>query len=520
MHICGRMIAAGLLLTMLPLAAVPEEARRVYGGRGEDRLLEIAEAGGGLFAAGTTASSDGDLSVRTREGKTGWAMLVGEDGARQWSYASGRSGMTQMTDPMLLDDGRYSVILMDDEGLRCEWILLDGRGKMISRAEASLRTFGLAEPYRMIDALLFAQSPAGIAVIAGSEAEDSVCVFALDEDGEAEELGRFLPEGEGNMISDRRGTLAFAGARSGCMTVTRFTGGMESASVRFSGFDVLSVDDALMQDDGSVVCCGKAQTESGAAGFAARVSREGEALFAHVFYEPQRHVCQTENGYAVSGAWEAGSSVAFLDEDGGLLCEAAAPETDVLDIAGIPGGCALLTHVEGYRQKQAAVTPVLQDGGAEIGLIVVPEEKINPPEAEMPATHMPDIDAGGGYLVCGGDKMGVHVTLMDDAGQPVWSTRIPIHTAADTLEWRCAAWLEDGSVFLGGRYLTGEGGAARQRGAIALLSGDGILRRVEELPGAGAVVGAELLDGGAVRLHISGSETPDLTADSHIDMAL
>lgn len=526
MHACGRILAIGLLMLALPLSGLAEDARRVYGGRGEDRLLEIAEAGGGLFAVGTTASSDGDLSVRTRSGETGWAMRIGESGERLWSYASARSGMTRMIDPVPLDDGRYSLLLTDAEGQRCDWILLDSEGKLLSRAEVSLDSFGMGEGFRVMQMLLCGQSTPQIAVIAQDTSDGAVCAVMLDELGRSGALGRFLPDGAGIAVSDRRGALAWIGVQLGCMTVTRLAGDMESASVRFAEFDVVSVSDALMQDDGSVVCCGEAQTERGAAGFAARVSREGEVLFAHVFLEPQRHVCQTETGYAVSGAWEAGTSVAFLDEDGGLLGEAPAETADVLDIAGAPGGCALLTHIEGYRQKQAEITLISQAGSAEIGLLDMPEGEAQSPahETSMPETHMmdtpaPEIAVGSGYLLCGGDKKGVQVTLMDGAGQSVWSTRIPIHTAADALEWCCAAWLEDGSVFLGGRYLTGEGEAARQRGAIALLSSDGVLRRVEELPGAGAVVGAEWL-GGAVRLHVSRSETADLTMDDYIDMML
>lgn len=518
MHACGRMIAICLLTLALPLAVSAEAQPRIYGGRGEDRLLEIAEAGGGLLASGTTASSDGDLSMRTREGETGWAMLTGEDGERIWCYASGRAGMTRMVDPAPLDDGRYSLLLTDDEGQRGDWLLLDEKGRLLSRAEISRDSIGADAELEIGRMMLFAQSPAEIAVIAENAKSGEVCAFALDEAGNPRELGRFLPEGGGMSVSDRRGALAFVGTQAGCMTVTRLSGSMESASVRFTDFDVLSVSDALLQDDGSVVCCGAAQRESGAAGFAARVSREGEVLFAHVFLQPQRHVCQTENGYAVCGAWEADSSVAFFDEDGALLGTALTGDADVLDIAGAPGGCAALTYLSGHRQKQAVITPVSMDAGAELHLLVQREEEATADGQKQPAS--PEIAVSGGYLLCGGDKLGVKVTLMDGSGKPVWSTRIPIHTAADALEWRCGAQLEDGAVFLGGRYLTGEGDVQSQKAAIALLGGDGVLRRVEELPDAGAVVGAELLDGGAVRLHVSRSETPDLTADDTIDIML
>ena len=119
-----------------------------------------------------------------------------------------------------------------------------------------------------------------------------------------------------------------------------------------------------------------------------------------------------------------------------------------------------------------------------------------------------------GYLVCGeSDSFGVRVTCMDGSGTQRWSTRIPIHTAADALEWLCAAQLADGGVLLGGRYLTGEGAEAAQEGVLALLSGDGVLRRIEVVEGAGAVCALEPMDGGSVTLHIASGAAPSLQAD-------
>lgn len=513
MHACMRVIAAWLLM-LLPLAACAEGNARAYGGRGEDRLLEIAECGGGLFAAGMTMSSDGDLSMRTRTGETGWAMLLDEHGERLWSYTSARAGMTKMTDPAALEDGRFSVLLTDEEKRRYDWLLLRASGGVDARKEIALRDLGVEEGFSAQQALLCGQEPAKIAVIVRRESDGAVSVVTLDELGKTETAGSFLSEEAGMAVSDRHGALAWVSAQSGCMTVMRIGEMMESSAVRFADFDVLAVWDALMQDDGSIVCCGEAQTQEECLGFAARVSREGEVLFVHTFLYPQRHISQTETGYAVCGTWEKGSAVAFFDEDGAMLGEAAVEEDDVLDIAGIPDGCAVLSYLSGQAQKQAMITSVYPQAGMQPVLMMAQEKAL---QASGEAERTPEIPLAGGYLVCGGDDMGVQVTLMGDAGDAVWSTRIPIHTAADRLEWLCAARLEDGSVLLGGRYLTGQGEQVRQQGAIALLGSDGVLRRIEEIEGLGVVNAIEILD--AAHALLLGS-APALDADAQVQIEL
>ena len=90
---------------------------------------------------------------------------------------------------------------------------------------------------------------------------------------------------------------------------------------------------------------------------------------------------------------------------------------------------------------------------------------------------------------------------------------MPIHTAADTLEWLCAARLADGRILLGGRTLSGEGEAARQQGVLALLGIDGVLRRMETVPGCGAVCALEVR-AQDVLLHTAASARPDTEPDA------
>ena len=79
---------AACLLAMALLASRALAQEYAFGGTGEDALTQAVALRDGLFAVGTTASSDGDLASRTRSGETGWALRIGADGARLWDFCS------------------------------------------------------------------------------------------------------------------------------------------------------------------------------------------------------------------------------------------------------------------------------------------------------------------------------------------------------------------------------------------------------------------------------------------------
>ena len=58
-------MAALLLLGARACALEAADVPAAFGGSGEDALYEVVACGDGLFAVGTTASSDYDLSMRT-----------------------------------------------------------------------------------------------------------------------------------------------------------------------------------------------------------------------------------------------------------------------------------------------------------------------------------------------------------------------------------------------------------------------------------------------------------------------
>ena len=92
-------MAALLLLGARACALEAADVPAAFGGSGEDALYEVVACGDGLFAVGTTASNDYDLSMRTRRGETGWALRIGDDDGVHFSFCTARAGMTRMTAP-------------------------------------------------------------------------------------------------------------------------------------------------------------------------------------------------------------------------------------------------------------------------------------------------------------------------------------------------------------------------------------------------------------------------------------
>lgn len=497
-----RALGAAMALLMLAAGACAEEAR-AYGGRGEDRLLEMTQAGSGLFAVGTSSSSDGDLASRTREGFAGWALCTQEDGQRRWSYASAHAGLDRMISPAALEDGRFALVLTDAQGQRGEWLLLSARGACQARLDIPEEL--CAQGRTVLRMLLCDQSPAALAVIVSEG--DRLRAGMLLEDGSVTLSAPFEGDALGCAASDLRGGVVWAGAREGQLSLTRLQAGkmVQAMGIAFGGFSVTLVEDALLLEDGSVVCCGAAQGE---AGFVARVSLEGEVLFAWALSGVQRCLCPTQTGLAVYGT--ADGEVIFLDEDGNAQGTVSGLPQDALDLAGTPDGVALLTYRSGQGARQAGIVPVAQPAA-----MPEPEESMPgmPAETEETARDA-SFAVGGGHLVCAPDgALGVRVTLVNEQGGSVWSTRMPIHTAADTLEWLCAARLADGRILLGGRTLSGAGEAASQQGVLALLGSDGVLRRMESVPGCGAVCALEVRMED-VLLHTATSARPDTEPDA------
>lgn len=495
MRACARMLPLIMLLVMTAACASAQEW--AYGGRGEDRLLGMTAAGRGLFVVGMTDSTDGDLSMRTREGDTGWAMLLSETGERMWSYSSAHTGFERMISPAALEDERYSLVLTNAAGQQGEWLLLGGDGSLLKRMAIPKALCGEGKAYDVCQYLLCSERPAELAVIAAHPREGTLCAARISENGSVQQSSPFLADAQGCAASDGHGNLAWMGTLDGQLTVTRLDadGATETMSVAFADYAVKQVNDAFMQDDSSVICCGEAEIQGKSAGFIVRVSLSGDILFAHTAQAPQRFVSPTENGFAAYGETAQQASVCFMDEDGRLLGEVEGMPAGALDLSAMAGGAAVLTHEEGKRQPQTVVTQAAQPQSGET-VNALPEE------TQIQALTQTLYTQDGCVLLCEGDARGVQVTCLQSDGREMWSTRIPIHTAADMLMWQCALRLEDGRVLLGGCYLTVQENGTLSEAVTALLGGDGVLRSISTVQGAQSVLEAVQDADGRVQLTV------------------
>lgn len=482
-------MAAALLLAAP--ACAQEMPASAYGGSGEDALLEAVGCENGLFAVGTTASSDYDLSMRKRTGESGWALCLGPKGETRFSYCTSHTGMVRMTAPAALSDGGFALVLTDEAEQRGEWIVLNEQGEAVVRVPiegaAALCPQGVS-----IEQMLTVEGANGAQVAALVRTQDGgVCCVRIAQDGRME-AGEavFLPEGT-IFCGGGAGEMAYAAAQNGALYVGEMYGGQ----IQADNLTAQAVCDIQMDSDGSVAVCG--ETMDGG-GFLLRVSREGETLFAMETGAPLRRLTATDAGYA---ALENGR-ILFTDEDGVEMGWADAPE-NVVDLAPSVGGAAALCHDPMRGRRQAIFAHVAQPALA--------------PRSAQEQTGARWTALEDGYLLCSDeDGKGVQVRCMNAGGEEMFSVRTPIHTAADGLEWLCALKRSDGAVLLGGRYLYAEG---RQEGVTALLSADGVLLRMETITGTAAVCGAQHMPDGGILLHTASKAAEHPEADGVLTCA-
>ena len=470
---------AACLLAMALLVSPALAQEYAYGGSGEDALLEAVSLRDGLFAVGTTSSADGDLSGRTRSGETGWALRIGADSARLWGFCSAKSGMMIMRAPHAYADGTFSLVLTDAEGQRGEWIELNDRGRQLARTVIPTSPCATGEPARIV---AMAACEGGdsrfLALLLEHAGTGALCCTALTQDGRQHGCGTFYGDAQGVLLADdARGWVVHLGAELGALAVTRLSPGSAPHADTFSlpedGVGITRVCDALIASDGSLALCGQSvSADQKGGGFLLRLSAEGELLFARMLdgYAMPAYLTETETGYAVY----ADGALLFFDEDGALLGETQT-DGEPLGLVSLGGQPALLTQEGERRAKQAVLRTV------EGFMRTETQEPDAAQETEpTPAPRDGRIVLGEEMLVCSdGGASGVTVSLVDAQGRTRFSTRTPIHTAADRLVWERAERTKDGGIRLSGYYETDGGQGATREKATALLGADGVLRELK-----------------------------------------
>ena len=470
---------AACLLAMALLASPALAQEYAYGGSGEDALLEAVSLRDGLFAVGTTSSADGDLSGRTRSGETGWALRIGADSARLWDFCSAKSGMMIMRAPHAYADGTFSLVLTDAEGQRGEWIELNDRGRQLARTAIPDAPCATGESARIV---AMAACEGGdsrfLALLLEHAGTGALCCTALTQDGRQHGCGTFYGDAQGVLLADdARGWVVHLGAEMGALAVTRLSPGSAPHADMFSlpedGVGITRVCDALIAADGSLALCGQSvSTDQKGGGFLLRLSAEGELLFARMLdgYAMPAYLTETETGYAVY----ADGALLFFDEDGALLGETQT-DGEPLGLVSLGGQPALLTQEGERRAKQAVLRTVA-------GFMRTETQEPDAAQETEPTPALRDgrIVLGEEMLVCSdGGASGVTVSLVDAQGRTRFSTRTPIHTAADRLVWERAERTKDGGIRLSGYYETDGGQGVTREKATALLGADGVLRELK-----------------------------------------
>ena len=271
-------MAALLLLGARACALEAADVPAAFGGSGEDALYEVVACGDGLFAVGTTASNDYNLSMRTRRGETGWALRIGDDDGARFSFCTARAGMTRMTAPAAFEDGSCSLVLADEAAQRGEWIVLDERGRSVSRVPID-GAAALCPQGTQIVQLLPVDGPEGVqlAALIGHADGETMCCAHVAQDGSVTPGEAFTADKPGAVCAGRDGQMAYAAEQDGRLRMICMNGnGMTEERYIGEPARVRAVHDAQMGGDGSVTVCG--ETADGG-GFLLRVSREGERLF-------------------------------------------------------------------------------------------------------------------------------------------------------------------------------------------------------------------------------------------------
>lgn len=158
--------ALALLLCALAFGALAESRSFTYGGSGHDILYDAAvSADGRIVLTGLTDSSDGTLSTRTKDGRSGWALCIDTQGNVLWNYCTRLGSYDTLRYPVWRADGSVTMLLETSHSGLYEviWICLDADGNEVARRTLDsrgvpwvVRSGGVLDAYQsgyVVDAL-------------------------------------------------------------------------------------------------------------------------------------------------------------------------------------------------------------------------------------------------------------------------------------------------------------------------------------------------------------------------------
>lgn len=131
-----------LLVLLCALTALQAGALEIdtyaYGGSGRDWLYQMAVSDNGFVAlTGWTESSDGTLKSRTKTGRSGWLLVIDEEGKEIVNFCTRLGSHDNLCDPVFHEDGTLTVMLFAEDAsvgwVKYELLRLDMKGNVLSR---------------------------------------------------------------------------------------------------------------------------------------------------------------------------------------------------------------------------------------------------------------------------------------------------------------------------------------------------------------------------------------------------
>ena len=310
-----------LLLSLLCSAACAQENCefiRVVAGSRTDKFCEVfAAEDGSMLAAGYTCSSDGDLSYRTKTGRSGWLCCLDEQGNVLWNFCSRNSQNDEILAPVKHDNGTITVLLRSDgyEYNQLDLIHLSGEGKQIDRK--TLFKLSQEEAHCM---LMGPKAFAGgyiVDVFQHSKSYEPVYHW-FDFDGNLLKTSSGISRDSIAAVSENHIIEAHDGAFWLCVIDKT---GKDTPVCRLpEGIQYFGL--ASLEHGGAAVCGGRVDDE-GRMGLFVVYDAAGNRVAAFRFegYIPEK-VLPCENGYVISAVQHGGERILFhMTEDGTVTAE-------------------------------------------------------------------------------------------------------------------------------------------------------------------------------------------------------
>ena len=503
-----RGFAAALILLTLTTAGAKADRAYTYGGSGMDVITEIIPIEGGALAVGRTNSNDGTFSTRSRKGMAGWVLCLNETGEIRWTHCTAHAGRVEFHSPYEHKNGMLSCVLGDEQmGMEWVWYNREGsRGYGQTQARIDIGT-GRSK----VLPLDWNGRPA-LAVLHDIGNNRLSCSL-MDEygsytDGEPFEAAEGLEP-----FADRLGRIVFARQEEGKILLRFVTpGGAASEEMVVSGCPEGVLYDAAPRADGTLLLAG--ETENG--GYIACVNDQGETLFVSHTEYPVECVSASETGFSGLGfADGTNSGVLYEFDAGGKLLSSLTKAVNVEKkmMADTASGAIVIERTESGESLGGVSVKQLDDSRQWEKVLFRREGELLSAQADaeelrlfmrgedgnetclaLSADGVKRLNAAYKDELCPGvtwqeTTRGTRISRR--TGEHIVETNVPIHTAADRLEWLCASPLEDGGLLLGGRYISesAENDSPVQQGVLARLNPDGILYSLETLDDVGCVAG-------------------------------